>query len=84
VLGARLFMGSIDRSRKVTRMRGARFLIERPSAGVIHTDGETHDTAALLDVRVHPRSLRFVVPADCAAVSPASARAEAGFALQLP
>jgi diacylglycerol kinase (ATP) len=42
VLGARLFMGTIDRSPRVRRLRGARFLIERPAAGLIHTDGETH------------------------------------------
>jgi len=84
VLGARLFLGSIDQSRDVRRLRGARFVIERPGAGIIHTDGETHMAAACVEVQVRPRSLRFVVPADCAAVGPAESRSSSGFALQLP
>lgn len=84
LLGARLFLGSIDRSTAVRRLRGARFLIERPSAGIIHTDGETHMAGASIEVLVRPRSLRFIVPADCTAVAPAEERAATGFALQLP
>jgi diacylglycerol kinase family enzyme len=84
VLGARLFLGSIDRSSRVRRLKGARFLIERPSAGLIHTDGETHMAGACVEVVVRPRSLRLVVPAGCTAVVPAGDPAAAGFALQLP
>jgi diacylglycerol kinase (ATP) len=84
VLGARLFLGSVDRSRSVRRLRGARFLIERPAAGLIHTDGETHMAAAALEISVRPRSLRVVVPAECAVVFAVDERAEAGFALHLP
>jgi diacylglycerol kinase (ATP) len=84
LLGARLFLGTIDRSSRVRRMRGARFLIERPAAGIIHTDGETHMAAACVEVVVRPRSLRLIVPADCSAVAPAPERSAAGFALQLP
>jgi diacylglycerol kinase family enzyme len=65
-------------------MRGARFLIERPAAGLIHTDGETHMAAACVEVVVRPRSLRVIVPPDCTAVAAAEDRAAAGFALQLP
>jgi diacylglycerol kinase family enzyme len=84
VLGARLFMGTIDRSPRVRRLRGARFLIERPAAGLIHTDGETHMAAAIVEVIVRPRSLRLIVPTECPAVSPADDRTAAAFALQLP
>jgi len=84
VLGARLFTGSIDRARGIRRLRGSRFLIERPAAGLIHTDGETHETGASVEVVALPRSLRFVVPADCAAVAPADRRAEPAFALKPP
>ncbi len=83
-LGARLFLGNLDRSGKVRHMKGARFLIERPSAGLIHTDGETHTAAAVIEVAVRPRSLRIIVPVDCAAAAPVEDRAAAGFALQLP
>jgi YegS/Rv2252/BmrU family lipid kinase len=84
LLGARLFLGSIDRSPRVRRMRGARFLIERPSADLIHTDGETHMASESVEVLVRPRSLRLIVPADCAAIALAEDRAEMGFALQFP
>ncbi|HEY5079972.1 MAG TPA: diacylglycerol kinase family protein [Opitutaceae bacterium] len=84
VLGARLFLGTIDRSPRVRRLKGARFLIERASAGIIHTDGEIHVAAATLEVAVRPRSLRVVVPAECAAVTHSASRSAAGFALQLP
>jgi YegS/Rv2252/BmrU family lipid kinase len=83
-LGARLFLGTMDRSPDVRRMRGARFVVERPAPGFIHTDGEIHATEALIEILVRPRSLRFVVPAECAAVSPAGEGSRAGFALQLP
>lgn len=59
---ARLFLGKISGSPRVFRLRSAQFLIERSSPGLIHTDGETHETGALVEIRVHPRSLRLVVP----------------------
>jgi len=84
LLGARLFLGSIDHSPGVRRLRGARFVIERPSAGIIHTDGETHAAGASVEVLARPRSLRFIVPPDCAAVAPVQDLTATGFALQLP
>jgi YegS/Rv2252/BmrU family lipid kinase len=84
LLGFRLFTGSVDRSRKVRRLAGARFVIERPSAGIIHTDGETHMAGQSVEVIVRPRSLRLIVPADCAAVAPSGDRTATAFALQLP
>jgi YegS/Rv2252/BmrU family lipid kinase len=84
VLGARLFLGSIDASRRVRRIGGARFVIERPSRGFIHTDGETHETGALVEVDVRPRSLRLAIPADCAALAHPGSRPASAFALQLP
>jgi diacylglycerol kinase (ATP) len=83
-LAARLFHGSFDRSPHVRRMRGARFVIERPAPGLIHTDGETHLTAATVEIAVRPRSLRVVVPAASPAVAFTDDRTPAGFALQLP
>jgi len=61
-LAARLFLGSFDRSPQVCRLRSAHFVIQRPSPGLIHTDGETHDTAATVEIAIRPRSLRLVVP----------------------
>jgi diacylglycerol kinase (ATP) len=59
---ARLFTGQLLGSSKITRFRGARFMIERSEPGLIHTDGETHRTAANIEVLVHPRSLHVVLP----------------------
>lgn len=84
MIGARLFAGNLDRSGRVRRLRGAGFTVERSGPGVIHTDGETHQAGALLEVAVRARSLRLVVPAACAAVAEAARPAKSGFALQLP
>jgi len=61
-LAARLFLKKIDGSPSVSRLRGAHFTIERPAPGLIHTDGETHHTGALLEITVRPGSLRIMVP----------------------
>jgi diacylglycerol kinase (ATP) len=61
-LVVRLFLKKIDGSPSVTRLRSARFVIERPAAGLIHTDGETHQTDATLEITVRPRSLRIMLP----------------------
>jgi YegS/Rv2252/BmrU family lipid kinase len=61
-LAARLFLGNFDRSRHVRRMRAARFRIERAAEGPIHTDGEVHPAPAVLEIVVHPRSLRVITP----------------------
>jgi diacylglycerol kinase family enzyme len=83
-IGARLFLGNIDRSPSVRRLRGTRFTIERPAPGLVHTDGETHETGTTVEVVVHPRSLRIVVPVTCRALAYSAESAPAGFALQLP
>ena len=83
-LAARLFLGNFDRSPRVRRLRGARFAIDRVAPGLIHTDGETHATGTTIEVLVHPRSLRVLVPAASRAVAFSPDSAPAGFALQLP
>ncbi len=62
-LVVRLFTGSVDRSTRVRRLSGRRFVIERPTPGLLHTDGETHETGARVEVMVRPRSLHIIVPA---------------------
>jgi diacylglycerol kinase (ATP) len=68
-LALRLFLGGFDRSAHVRRLRGSRFQISRRQSGLIHTDGETHSTGAVVVVEVRPRSLRLVVPAVCPALA---------------
>ncbi len=72
-LVARLFLGTMDRSSHVLRMRDRRFVIVRSAPGLIHTDGETHLTGVSVEVVVRPRSLRLVVPADSYVTSAVSA-----------
>lgn len=58
----RLFTGSLTRSRKVIHHRAAAFTIRREAEGPLHVDGETRTAGTVVEVRVLPRSLRFVVP----------------------
>ncbi len=83
-LAVRLFLGTVDQSPRVRRMRGPRFVIERVAPGLIHTDGETHAAGTAIEVIVHPRSLRVLIPASSRAVAFPTVPAHAGFALQLP
>ena len=68
-IAVRLFTKSIDGSPSVHRLLSAHFLIERPKPGLLHTDGETHETGALVEVTVRPRSLRIMVPHSHAAAA---------------
>jgi YegS/Rv2252/BmrU family lipid kinase len=65
---ARLFIGRFHRSPRVVHLRGDQFTIERDAPGLIHTDGETHETAATIEISVRPKSLRMLVPATPLAV----------------
>jgi len=58
----RLFLGRLDGTGSVARLRAERFTIERTRPGLLHTDGETHDSGAVIEVSVLPRSLRVMVP----------------------
>lgn len=61
-IAARLFLGTLDASLAVSRIRAPRFVIQRAGPGLIHTDGETHATGQRLEIAVRPASLRIVVP----------------------
>jgi diacylglycerol kinase family enzyme len=80
-IATRLFLGNLDASPHVRRMRGASFVIERHEAGLVHTDGETHVMGPRLEIAVRPRSLRIAVPLECNAVR--APERVPGFALQL-
>jgi len=58
----RLFAGSLGRARGVSIRQAAHFVVERPSPGLIHTDGETHPAGTRIEFSVRPRSLRVLVP----------------------
>ncbi len=80
----RLFLGNLDQSPHVRRLTGTRFVIDRTTRGIIHTDGETHSTEARIEVVVRPRSLIMMIPIASRAVAPAPAVTSTRFALQLP
>lgn len=82
MLVARLFLGSVHRSPHVARLRGPRFQIRRPTSGLIHTDGESHVTGAIVEVAVQPRSLRVLIPAHSRAVALHEAPVTTRLALQ--
>jgi len=82
-LAPRLFLGNLDQSPHVVRLRGRRFVIERPAPGPIHTDGEPHPAGATVEVAVKPRSLRVLIPARSRAVTIAAGESPTRFALQI-
>lgn len=60
---ARLFHGSLERAAGVRLLRGARFVVERATAGLLHTDGEVHAAGPRIEFVVQPASLRIMAPA---------------------
>lgn len=77
LLVARLFLGNFDRSPRVRRLQGARFVVQRSAPGLLHTDGESHVTDATVEIVVRPLSLRLLVPARCRLVSAPAALSRA-------
>jgi diacylglycerol kinase (ATP) len=69
-LAVRLFTNTLDGSPSVQRLHGGHFIIERTASGRLHTDGETHDTTASIEVTVLPRSLKIMGPAKPVAIKP--------------
>lgn len=83
-LVARLFAGQFHTSPRVMHLRDTAFTIERPAAGLVHTDGETHATGATLSIRVLPRSLRLLVPAHARLIATNDRATPRDIELQLP
>lgn len=71
-LGVRLMTGTIDRSPHVRRWPFRHLVVERARPGLIHTDGETREAPAQLDITVAPGSLWVVVPVDAPDPAPAA------------
>lgn len=61
-LAVRLFHGSIGRVSGVALRRSARFVVERPAPGPLHTDGELHQAGARIEFTIRPLSLRVMCP----------------------
>ncbi len=59
---ARLFNGTLHRAQGVTMLQTSEVTIRRSSSGPAHLDGEPVTLGADLHVRVHPASLRLLVP----------------------
>ena len=63
-LVARLFRGTLIRTSEVLNLRAARFVVERPAPGLLHTDGEVHSAPARVEFELRPASLRLLAPVD--------------------
>lgn len=61
-LAVHLFRGTIGRVSGVSIRRGNHFVVERPSPGLLHTDGEVHEAGPRIVFTVRPASLRIMVP----------------------
>jgi YegS/Rv2252/BmrU family lipid kinase len=59
---AQLFTGAIGHARGVVRLHAGRFIVERPTPGLLHTDGEIHQAGERVEFIVRPRSLRVMAP----------------------
>jgi YegS/Rv2252/BmrU family lipid kinase len=58
-----LFRGTLAKRRGVVMTTGARFIVERPWPGPLHTDGEVHPAGTRIVFEVRPASLRVMAPA---------------------
>lgn len=61
----RLMRGTIDRSPRVTTLRGRHIEIRRYASGPAHLDGEPFTFPELLIIDVKPASLRVLLPDGC-------------------
>lgn len=59
----RLFSGTLGPRGGVWQRRAAQFVVTRPTAGMIHTDGETHLAGMRVEFSIRPQSLRIMAPA---------------------
>jgi diacylglycerol kinase (ATP) len=59
----RLFAGTLRANGRIVAKRGRHFAIRRERPGVIHVDGETHETGDVVSIEVRQGSLRVLVPA---------------------
>lgn len=60
----RLFAGSAYKGRKVVHLRGKDIVIERPSEGAVHFDGDPSQEGSSLHVTVKPSALKVITPKD--------------------
>lgn len=61
-LAAHLFRGTIGRVRGISLRRSAGFVVERATAGPLHTDGEVHAAGTRIEFAIRPASLRVMCP----------------------
>jgi diacylglycerol kinase (ATP) len=61
-LVTRLFAGFLATAKGAVVRQAERFIVERPTAGTIHTDGEIHQAGKTVEFSVRPRSLRIMAP----------------------
>ncbi len=62
-LALRLFTGGLRGATGMTFRTAARFVVERATPGLLHTDGEVHQAGTRVEFAVRPGSLRILCPA---------------------
>ncbi len=58
----RLFNGTLDRQPRLFHRRASHFTVERPTPGLLHTDGELHAAGRIVEFTLRPASLRIMTP----------------------
>lgn len=61
-LGYLLMTGRLDHSVKVQCHKGQHITIKRNASGPAHADGDWFIAGTTLDIRIHPKSLRVIIP----------------------
>lgn len=62
LLGLRLMSGTLDKSPKVHCYRGQHITISRQFEGPAHADGDWFTAGTNIDIRIHPKSLKVIIP----------------------
>lgn len=57
-----LMLGRLPHNKYYHTERARRLIIERPSAGVIHMDGEPYEAGKLVEIQLQPQSLHVIIP----------------------
>lgn len=58
-----LMLGRLPSNKYYHAERARKLLIERPTAGVIHLDGEPYEAGRQIEIALHPASLHVIIPA---------------------
>jgi diacylglycerol kinase (ATP) len=57
-----LFLGQFDKSLYIEIIRGKTITIKRKKGKAVHLDGDPYDSGKQIEIKIHPLSLKIIVP----------------------